>query len=391
MDDEHLAPHLTDNGDEIVEHRVKSLELYFDLVFVVAFTQVTTKLGQDLTWHGLIRSLLVLAVLWWAWAGYAWLTNAFDPESKLLRLPIFVAMAAMLVCALAVPEAFGKYAAIFAGAYLVVRLIHVSFYLIGAHGVPEYQKAVIRMSPAFIAAPLLLLASVPFDGATQAAFWVAAIVVDYGGAYVLGGEGWEVEPEHFAERFGLIVIIALGESIVSIGVGADGVGLDARTIIAAVLAITLSSAMWWMYFDVVALVAARKLDELEGVERTQLARDSYAVLHFFLIAGIILAALAIKKTIGHPEEHLKDIPAVALGLGIALYAGGLAALRKRDIGQWNWYRLFVALLALALIPVYRTIPALASLAVTSAILVGLVAVEFVTFRETRARIRAEAA
>jgi low temperature requirement protein LtrA len=273
MDDEHLAPHLTEGDEETVEHRVKSLELYFDLVFVLAFTQVTTKLGQDLTWHGLFRSLLVLAVLWWAWAGYAWLTNAFDPESKLLRLPIFLAMAGMLVCALAVPEAFGKYAAIFAVAYLVVRLIHVSFYLIGARGIPDYQKAVMRMSPSFIAAPLLLVASVPFDGTTQAAIWVLAIVVDYGGAYVLGGEGWDVEPEHFAERFGLIVIIALGESIVSIGVGADGVELDARTIIAAVLAITLASSMWWMYFDVVALVAARKLEEMKGVDRTRLARD----------------------------------------------------------------------------------------------------------------------
>jgi low temperature requirement protein LtrA len=329
-------------------------------------------------------------VLWWAWAGYAWLTNAFDPESKLLRLPIFLAMAAMLVCALAVPEAFGEYAAIFAGAYLVVRLIHVSFYLIGAHGVPEYQKAVIRMSPAFIAAPLLLLASVPFDGVTQGAIWVAAIVVDYAGAYVLGGEGWEVEPEHFAERFGLIVIIALGESIVSIGVGADGVHLDARTIIAAILAITLASAMWWMYFDVVALVAARKLDEMEGVERTRLARDSYAVLHFFLIAGIILAALAIKKTIGHPEEHLKEIPAVALGLGVALYAGGLAAIRKRDIGSWNTYRLVVAGISLALIPVFKEIPALGSLSLAALLLVILIGVEFVTFKETRARIRAAA-
>jgi low temperature requirement protein LtrA len=384
MADEHIR-------DENEEHRVKSLELYFDLVFVLAFTQVTTKLGHDLTWHGLFRSLLVLAVLWWAWAGFAWLTNAFDPESKLLRLPIFVAMAAMLVCALAVPEAFGEYAAIFAVAYLVVRLIHVSFYLIGARGNPEYLRAVIRMSPAFIAAPLLLLASVPFDGVTQGAIWVLAIVVDYAGAYVLGGEGWEVNPEHFAERFGLIVIIALGESIVSIGVGAEGVTLDARTIIAAVLAVTLASAMWWMYFDVVAILAAQKLEELQGVDRTRLARDSYAVLHFFLIAGIILVALAIKKTIGHPEEHLKEIPAVALGLGLAFYSGGLATLRKRDMGRWNRYRLFAAAVALALIPVFKQISALASLTTAAAVLVILVAVEFAHYREARARIRETAA
>jgi low temperature requirement protein LtrA len=372
------------------EHRVKALELFFDLVFVLAFTQVTTKLAQDLTWHGLFRSLLVLAVLWWAWSGFAWLTNAFDPESKLLRLPLFVAMAAMLVAALAVPEAFGEYAAIFAVSYLIVRLIHNSFYLIGMRSDPEQLRAVLRMSPAFILGPVLLLASVPFDGATQAAIWVLAIVVDYAGAYILGGEGWSLNPDHFAERFGLIVIIALGESIVSIGVGADAVTLDAKTIIAAVLAITLASAMWWMYFDVVALVAARVLAELEGVERIRLARDSYAVMHVFLIAGIVLTALAIKKTIGHPDEHLLEIPAVALGLGIALYSGGLAALRKRDVGSWNWYRLIVAAAALALIPLFKTIPALAAFGVVTAMLVALVTTEAIVFRETRAKIRATA-
>jgi low temperature requirement protein LtrA len=376
---------------QAVEHRVKSLELYFDLVFVLAFTQVTTKLGHDLTWHGLFRSLLVLGVLWWAWAGYAWLTNAFDPESKLLRLPIFVAMAAMLVAAIAVPEAFGRHAGIFAGAYLLVRLIHVSFYLIGARGNRDHLRAVLRMSPAFIAGPVLLIASVPFDGAAQGAIWVAALAVDVGGAYLLGGDGWQVEPEHFAERFGLIVIIALGESIVSIGVGAAGAPLDLETIVAATLAVTLASAMWWMYFDVVALVAGRVLAKLDGIERIRLARDSYAVLHFFLIAGIILAALAIKKTIGHPGEQLEEIPAVALGLGVALYSAGLSALRKRDIGRWNYFRLVVAALALALIPAFEVLPALASLAIIAAVVSANVAIESYVYRDTRARIRSAAA
>jgi low temperature requirement protein LtrA len=375
---------------DVGENKVKPLELFFDLVFVLAFTQVTTKLAHDLTWQGLIRSLMVLAVLWWAWSGFAWLTNAFDPESKLLRLPIFVAMAALLVVSLAVPEAFGEYAAYFAFAYLIVRLIHVSFYLIGARANPEHLHAVLRMSPAFIAAPLLLCASVPFDGTTQAAIWALAIIVDYGGAYALGGDGWQVSPDHFAERFGLIVIIALGESIVSIGVGAEGVQLDAITIGAAILAVALACAMWWMYFDVVALVAAGVLSRSSGLDRIRLARDSYAVMHYFLIAGIILIALAIKKTIGHPDEHLKEIPAVALGLGVAFYAGTLAALRKRDIGAWNWFRLFVAALSLALIPVFERVSAIASLGIITGILIVLVAFETQYYRDARARVRATA-
>jgi low temperature requirement protein LtrA len=231
---------------------------------------------------------------------------------------------------------------------------------------------------------------VAFDGWVQAAFWVLAIVVDYGGAYFLAGEGWLVEPEHFAERFGLIVIIALGESIVSIGVGAEGVTLDAMTILAAILAITLASAMWWMYFDVVALAAARELSHREGADRVRLARDTYAMLHVFLIAGIILCALAIKKTIGHPEEQLKDIPAVALGLGLAFYAGGLAAIRKRDMGTWNWFRLVVAVIALALIPAFKELSALASISIATGVLTILVATEAWHYRDLRAKIRSTA-
>lgn len=379
--------------DEVVreEHKVRPLELFFDLVFVLAFTQVTTKLAHDLTWHGLFRSLLVLAVLWWAWSGFAWLTNAFDAESKLLRIPVFVAMAALLIVSLAVPEAFGEYAMIFAVGYLIVRLIHMILYVIGARGDSEFLATVLRLAPVFVIAPMLIVISCAFDGWAQAAFWIVAIVLDYGAAYVLVNDtDWGVSADHFAERFGLIVIIALGESIVSIGVGADGVELDAVTMLAAVLAVTLASAMWWMYFDVVAIVAARVLGTLTGVERTGLARDTYAYLHFFLIAGIILIALAIKKTIGHPDEHLKEIPAVALGLGGALYAGGLSAIKRRDIGSWNRPRLVVALLFAALIPVAKEVPALAALAIATAIMLIDDVFEALRNRETRARIRAEA-
>lgn len=372
------------------EHKVKSLELFFDLVFVLAFTQVTTKLADDLTYEGMLRSLLVLAVLWWAWAGYAWLTNAFDPESKLMRLPIFIAMAALLIASLAVPQAFGEYAGYFAVAYLVVRMIHMSFYLIGSRGDAAQTRAVLRLAPIFILAPTLILVSVAFDGWVQAAFWVLAIIVDYGGAFLFAGEGWNLEPNHFAERYGLIIIIALGESIVSIGVGAEGVTLDAQTVLAAVLAITLASAMWWMYFDVVAIVAAKVLHQLSGLAQLRMALHTYAMLHFLLIAGIIFSALAIKKTVGHPDEHLKEIPAVALGLGIALYAGGLAAIRKRDIGKWNWFRLVVAALSLALIPVFKEITALGSISIVTAILLVLIAVEATYYRDVRARVRSTA-
>jgi low temperature requirement protein LtrA len=374
---------------EIAGHKVTSLELFFDLVFVLAFTQVTAKLSLDQTWEGLGRALLVLAVLWWAWGGYAWLTNAFDPESKLMRIPIFVAMAALLVAALAVPEAFGANAAMFAWAYFAVRMIHISLYLYAARGNSEVFNAFLRLTPAMFAAPVILLISLFFDGEVQAAVWILAIAVDYSGPYLLGGEGWEIASEHFAERFGLIVIIALGESIVSIGVGATGLPLDLKTVGAAIVGIGLVSALWWMYFDVVALVAMRKLGEAVGVTRSRLARDTYSVLHYFLIAGIILLALAIKKTIAHPEEHLKEIPAVALCAGLAMFTLTMSAIKRRDVGSWNWQRLFVGALMLALIPAAEKLPALATLSITLGIYVLLILFETIRFSETRAAIRAQ--
>jgi low temperature requirement protein LtrA len=370
-------------------HKVTSLELFFDLVFVLAFTQVTAKLAQDLTWHGLFRSLLVLAVLWWAWGAFAWLTNAFDPESRLMRLPIFVAMGALLVAALAVPQAFGEEAFVFVAAYFIVRMIHISLYLVASRHDRAAFAAVLKLSPAMFLAPLILLISAAFDGETQAAIWILAIVVDYGGAFFLVGDGWNVESEHFAERYGLIVIIALGESIVSIGVGATNEELTAKVIGSATLAIALTGALWWMYFDVVALVAARKLREAGGEARARMARDSYSYLHYFLIAGVVLLALAIKKTIAHPYEHLEEIPAVALCLGLASYAFGLSAIKRRNVGTWNWQRLFVGALFIALIPAAEKLPSLATLAIAFAILAILISFEATIYWETRLRIRSE--
>lgn len=371
------------------EHRVKPLELFFDLVFVLAFTQVTTKLSHDLTWEGLCRSMLVLAVLWWAWAGFAWLTNAFDPETRLMRVPIFVAIAALLVVSLAVPEAFGEYALIFAVAYFVVRVIHAIAYLANSKGDAPQLTAVLRMMPAFVLPPLLLLASVPFDGTAQAAIWVLAIVVDYGGSLLLDYEGWHVDAEYFAERFGLIVIIALGESIVSIGVGADGVHLGAETIVAAVLAVSLASVFWWEYFDSFYFYTLHELERKTGIAEMRLARDAYGILHLLLIAGIIFTALAIKKTIGHPEEHFKDIPAVALGLGVAMYLGGQVLIHARTGHGLAGYRAFAALAALAMIPLYKQIPAIWSLTIVIALLVATLAGETWRYRSERSEIRAQ--
>jgi low temperature requirement protein LtrA len=283
--------------------RVRPLELFFDLVFVFAITQVTGLVSADPTWAGLGRGLLVLAAIWWAWASYSWLTNTIDPDLPVGRLSVLAAMTAMLIVALAVPEAFGSDALLFACAYFLVRALHIVVYASAAEEV-SVRGTMRALAPTSIAAPALLVGAGFLDGAAQAAVWCLALAIDYSGPYLRGVEGLTVSPSHFAERYGLIVIIALGESIVAIGVGAAGLELGAGEIAAATAGLAVAGAMWWTYFDVVAVVAERRLSDAAGPARARLARDSYSYLHLPLIAGVVFVALAIKKTLEHVDRAL---------------------------------------------------------------------------------------
>jgi low temperature requirement protein LtrA len=314
-----VTPALAD-VDEAAEQRVTPLELFFDLVFVFALTQVTSMLARDPTWRGLARGMLVLAALWWAWVGYSWLTNAIDPEEVTSRLTIFVAMGAMLVATLALPRAFGEDALVFGVAYFVVRVIHVGLYLEAAK---DLRGVVGRLAPFMLAGSGLLVVASLLDGTAQGALWCVALAIDFGGGVVAGGtEGWRLSPGHFAERHGLIIIIALGESIVAIGAGAAQGALDAPAILAVSLGLAAVAALWWAYFDVVAIVAERHLREATGAAQAAMARDSYSFLHLPMLAGIVLLALGIKKTVAHVDEPLAVVPAVALCGGAARPARG---------------------------------------------------------------------
>jgi low temperature requirement protein LtrA len=249
---------------------------------------------------------------------------------------------------------------------------------------------VARMVPGAVVGPSLLIVASAFDGTAQGAIWCAALVIDYGGVLLARGEGWHVSPGHFAERFGLILIIALGESIVAIGAGASGIELGAAEVTAAVLAVTVSAALWWAYFDVVAPVAERKLTEATGQARTELARDSYSYLHLPMIAGIVLLALGIKKTLADVHDPLDTIPAVALCGGVALYLFGLIAFRLRNLRTLNPQRLVAACALVALIPLALEVDAIVSLAAVTAVCVLLIAYEAIRLGEARARIRATA-
>ena len=370
------------------EQRVTPLELFFDLVFVFALTQVTGFLTHHPTWLGMLQGTALLAALWTAWEGYSWLTNAVPAEEAIpARLLIFCAMAAMFVASLAVPGAFGEYGVIFGSAYFVVHLLQVILYALASGREPE-RRAILRLLPGFLGSPALLIVAGFFDGYAQGALWATALAVGYGVAFVRGVSGFRIHPGHIAERHGLVVIIALGESIVAVGVGASGVEIGTTVIVAAVLGIALAAALWWAYFDLVMLTAERRLTETRGEERARLALDSYAYLHLPMVAGIVFAALGVEETLAHVGDPLGTIPAVALCGGVALYLLGHNAFRLREEGSVSVPRLVVALVCLALIGVGVTVPSILTLAVLTVLLCALAAFETATSQEFRRELRA---
>ena len=367
--------------------RVTPLELFFDLVFVLAITQCTALMAHHPTWSGLAQGLLVLGMLWWSWTAYSWLTSVVDPEEGAVRLIMIGAIAALLLVSLCVPEAFGDLGLAFALIYGVVRVAHIGLFMLASPEDDGLRHSVLGLAvSSFIAVVLLATASL-FDGLAQGAIWALALFLDMGGPYFFGSEGWKLVPGHFAERHGLIIIIALGESIVAIGVGAEH-ALDLGIGTAAVLGVALTAAMWWIYFDVVAIISARRLEEAEvGRVQNEMARDSYSYLHLIMVAGIVLTALGLKKTIGHFDEHLHTVPAFALLGGVAVYLIGLVAFRYRHVHSINRRRLGLAIVLLILVPVATEVPALVVVAVANVLLWAMIAYETRMYGEGRHKLR----
>ncbi|HWM54142.1 MAG TPA: low temperature requirement protein A [Solirubrobacterales bacterium] len=374
--------------------RVRPLELFFDLVFVLALTQCTALMADHPTWSGLAQGLLALGVIWWSWVGYAWLTSVIDPEEGAVRLVIFGAMAAMLVAALSIPSAFDNLALAFALSYGAVRVAHIALFMLASPGDDALRHSVIGLAASTAVGVGLLATASLFDGVAQGSLWALALFLDMAGPYFLGSEGWKLVPAHFAERHGLIIIIALGESIVAIGIGAAG-ALTLGIGVAAVLGVALAAAMWWTYFDVVALVSAKRLAKIpEGRELNEMARDAYSYLHLPMVAGIVLVAFGMKATIAHPGDHLADTPTFALLGGVAAYLLGHVAFRYRQIQTLNRQRLGLALVLLILVPAATAVPALVALvalAIVNVLIWALIAYETRSYGEGRERLRREAA
>jgi low temperature requirement protein LtrA len=392
--------------------RVSPLELFFDLVFVYALTQVTALMAADLTAGGFLRGLLVLAVLWWCWCCYAWLGNTVRADEGVVRIGLFTVMATMFVVAVTIPEAFTDLRGglsgpvVFASCYLVVRVLHLVLYWYAAQGYPGLRRQLARAAVPMLAGAVVLFTAALLpqrlvDDPTQVVtvrtlLWALALAVDYGGIMAIGAAGWQVfSAAHWAERHGLIIIVALGESIVSIGVGVSALPISWPIIIASALGIAVAAALWWAYFDVVSIAAERVLTRASGAARAALARDSYTYLHLPMVAGIILLALGLKKVleyVGDPSKHNLAEPLHGLGLyalfgGVALYLLGHFGFRLRNMRSVNRPRLVAIVALIVLLPVGDRVPALAALALVAAVCVGLVLAEVVLFADARRALR----
>ena len=369
------------------EQRVTPLELFFDLVFVFAITQVTGFIAADPTWTRLLQALAILAVLWWAWVSYAWLGNTAGSDEGAMRVVLLAAMGPLLVVSLAVPGAFGDDGLVFGVAYLGVRVLHLVGYAVLARSDPALRALVTRLASTMVPAASLLVLAGFLDGAPRAACWIAALAVDYGGLALRGTQGWRVQSAHFAERHGLIIIIALGESIVSLGVGAGDLGLGASVIASALLGVVVAASLWWAYFDVVALAAEHRLQEADPVTQSRLARDSYTYLHFPMVTGIILFALGVKEALLGESHELSSVAAVSLCGGVALYLVALSAFKRRNYGSYNYPRLVAAAVLVALTPLAGTLDAVLALALVAAVTAVLIAYETLRYAAARDRIR----
>jgi low temperature requirement protein LtrA len=361
--------------------RATTLELFYDLVFVFAITQVSHLLLAHLTWEGAGQATLVLLVVWWSWNYTTWVTNELDPGSIVVRLLLIALMLASLLMAIAIPRAFGGQALLFAGSYVAIQVGRHAFLTFAAadRGTIERRRAG-RILTWFVAAGAVWIAGALADGAARTLLWLAALALDYAAPLVtfwlprlsrLGPEAWEVGTEHFAERFQLFIIIALGESIVITGATTAQLDLTTPTVAAFALAFLTTAALWWLYFNLVAGLAERRLAEAEN--RTVIARDAYTYLHVLIVAGILLTAVGNELVIAHPTRGLHDAELAAVVCGPALYLLAHVALRLRIAGTVAGRRLAGALACLAIGAIGTFAPALVVAALLFAALVAVIA------------------
>ncbi len=303
---------------------VTFVELFFDLVFVFAITSVTRLLLHDLDWAGAGRSALILWLVWWAWSQFTWTLNPADTGHSGVRLLTLAATAAAFFMAQAIPDAYDSAGAWFAFAYVTVRLLGLGLQLAMWGAERENASAVATWVASSSVGLVLVAAGGLVDSPYREILWGAALAFDLLAALRAGEGRWDLHAEHFAERHGLIVIIALGESLIAGGVALSGLDRDLEFAVGTATAVALVCVLWWIYFAVAkdrfeAHLAAQP-PERTGHE----ARDVYSWGHLPVIAGVIAFAVAIEQVLKHTDERIGGPALVALGAGVVLYLGGIA-------------------------------------------------------------------
>lgn len=348
--------------------RVSTLELFFDLVFVFTVTQLTDVLLHEFDFGGLAKVLLMFGVIWWMYGAYAWLTNTVAPTRPSRELLLLVAMAGFLVIALAVPHGFAESGTAFGLGYLLVTVVHTVMYL-------ETGPQILKTTPFNVASALLVLWAGAVEGGADYALWGLAMAIQVVTPYLSRIEGFRIQPAHFVERHGLLVIVVLGESIVAIGIGASGLPVDARVVTAATLGLTLTACLWWTYFGTGDdRLAERAMHSADAARQPVMAVQGFFYAHIPMMLGIVAMAAGVRTAMGHAFDDLGRAPAIGLAGGVAaFYLGDVAFRRVLGIGS-GWWRAGIAALALGTIPLAE-ISAVTQLAGIAALLVVMLAWE----------------
>ena len=382
------------------DDRVTTFELFFDLVYVFAATQVTGYMAQEHSANGVAQGLLVLALLWWTWSAYAWLGNQARADEGILRAGMAVAMAAIFVVALTIPEAWHDAPGglngplVLVGAYLLVRCVHLALYAVAAAGDRELRHQLAITWGPLLASAALLVAGALVGGRAQTWLFAGALLVDWAGVYLTSREGdWRLHSAgHWTERHGNFIILAIGESVVAIGAGAAQQPISTPLLAGAVLGVAVAVGLWWLYFDVASLAAEQRLTEIQGQARVRLVVEAYTYGHFPIVAGIVLAALGVEGVLAHADETkaLGGFPAAAMFGGVALYLAGELVFKQRLHGTLSLPRLVAIGVLLAALPAAAVLPPLAGLAGLVVILAALIVVETTRYAQTRRDLRGAA-
>ena len=366
---------MADEPGDGAERRTAPIELLWDLVFAFAITRVTALLVADLSWRGFGHAILALALVWWAWSAFVWVSNAHDPDTPTFRAALLLATLLIFIAGLALPRAYGSEATLFAATYAGVRMLHLGLYVDASRRGQASLSAISGFAVTVMIGMALLLAGSFAGEDVRIPLWVAAAAIDYAGPAWLTRNRLrqlqQVAVAHFAERYSLFVIICLGESIVAIGIGASGRPLDAPTVAAVSLALLITIGLWWTYFDRSAAAAEDHLRTHR--DPVIAASDAYSYLHLAVVAGIIIFAVGARAATAHATAHLSAGPRLALCGGVATYLVAHVAFLVRMVGRIHSPELCAAGLALVVFAASGGLPGWAVaglLTVDLALLVG---------------------